>query len=112
MTPALIQSLSDAIVPHMIEAGRKIGKDTEHEDVESTLEKIVSFFDMKEGKVIKERRKISVVVKYKAYNSVDGFVGMSSALVEGFLETRGNRVSKERRLSSGNEYVLRFDLLR
>ena len=112
MTPALIQSLSDAIVPHMIEAGRKIGKDTKYEDVESTLEKIVSFFDMKEGKVIKERRKISVVVKYKAYNSVDGFVGMSSALVEGFLETRGNGVGKERRLFSGNEYVLRFDLLR
>jgi predicted hydrocarbon binding protein len=77
-------------------------------ELERNLERLAFFFDIREMKIAKSKSETSVVLKYNAYNSMEGYLELSTKAFIGFLSKRFNSVVRlrEGRLGSGYSITL------
>ena len=109
LMPVLSTSLSHEASKLLFSASAKAA--VSHGSVEAAISGIVSLFDMKEGKIIKQKGRTSIAIRYKQYNSINGFAEMGNAAVAGSLSgLYGRGVSIRRCPAEKNEYSAKFEV--
>ena len=109
LMPVLSTSLSHEASKLLFSASANAA--ASHGSVEAAISGIVSLFDMKEGKIIKQKGRTSIAIRYKQYNSTNGFAEMGNAAVAGSLSgLYGRGVSIRRRPAEKNEYSAKFEV--
>lgn len=109
LMPVLSTSLSHEASKLLFSASAKAA--ASHGSTEAAISGIVSLFDMKEGKIIKQKGRTSIAIRYKQYNSINGFAEMGNAAVAGSLSgLYGRGVSMRRRPAEKNEYSAKFEV--
>lgn len=83
--PMLKKPLADNVSKILFVAGKRLAESTIRSEWRRMVKNIACFFDIKYAKIIKSKKRVSVLVGYKDYNSVDQFVNLSTHMFIGFL---------------------------
>lgn len=90
----------------MFLAGKRYSESARNEDFRQSLKKFASFFDIQDMKIKASRKEVSVALKYNTYNSMEGFIELSTKAFIGFLSKHFNSVVKLKEGKFNNNYAI------
>lgn len=90
----------------MFLAGKRLAESNRGLDAAESLKRLASFFDIQHLRSGRSRKGFSVTLRYNSYNSMYGFVELSTKAFIGFLSKRYNSVVRLSEGRQGNSYTV------
>ncbi len=87
--PLVGNKIERHVLKMLVMSGKKMGAAPSQPHISAVISSIANYFGAAEHSVEKKGRKMLIRLRYKSYNSTQGFVSIPAALIAGFAESTG-----------------------